>query len=282
VPLAIEATTSPQGITPNGDGQSDIAVLTYELTAPANLTAEVADGAGVVVATIVDRVWTRAGLHTVTVEGDTLSDGLYSIVLTARTATGLEVQRIVPLIVSRTLGLVTVTPGAFSPNGDGRRDRLEVRFSLTAPADVRVRIVREGRWVASPFATSYRSGSHRLVWNGARASGQLRDGPYSAVLEATDGIGTVSAEVPFASDTVVPRVEILPGRRLRVRVSEPVALTLRIDGSTVKHEAKRGGVVRIPWVGPATRVRVVAWDAAGNSSGPVVSIRPPGRAGSGE
>jgi hypothetical protein len=36
---------------------------------------------------------------------------------------------------------------------------------------------------------------------------------------------------------------------------------------------KRSGVVRIPWAGPASRVRVVAWDAAGNASVPVVRIR---------
>jgi hypothetical protein len=281
--LTIAATASPQGITPNGDGQADAAVVEYELTAPANLTVEVVDGAGAVAATIVDRVWTRPGPRTVTVAGDALPDGLYSVVLTARTPAGFEAQTTVPLTVSRTLGLVTLTPAAFSPNGDGRNDRLEVRFSLTAPADVRLRVFREGRWVTSPVAASYlAAGSQRLVWNGVRASGELRDGDYSALLEATDGIGTVSAEVPFVSDTLAPRVEILPGRRLRLRVSEPVRLLLRVDGATLKHEAKRAGVVRIPWSGPARRVRVVAWDAAGNTSGQVVSVARPGSAGSGE
>jgi hypothetical protein len=281
--LTIAATASPQGITPNGDGQADAAVVEYELTAPANLTVEVVDGAGAVAATIVDRVWTRPGPRTVTVAGDALPDGLYSVVLTARTPAGFEAQTTVPLTVSRTLGLVTLTPAAFSPNGDGRNDRLEVRFSLTAPADVRLRVFREGRWVTSPVAASYlAAGSQRLVWNGVRASGELRDGDYSALLEATDGIGTVSAEVPFVSDTLAPRVEILPGRRLRLRVSEPVRLLLRVDGATLKHEAKRAGVVRIPWSGPARRVRVVAWDVAGNTSGQVVSVARPGSAGSGE
>jgi hypothetical protein len=52
-------------------------------------------------------------------------------------------------------------------------------------------------------------------------------------------------------------------------------LTLVIDGQSLKREVKRAGVVRVPWSGPATRVRVVAWDAAGNTSGPTVRIQRP-------
>jgi len=45
-----------------------------------------------------------------------------------------------------------------------------------------------------------------------------------------------------------------------------------IDGTAVRREVARAGVVRIPWSGQATRVRVVAWDAAGNQSTPVIRI----------
>jgi hypothetical protein len=79
--------------------------------------------------------------------------------------------------------------------------------------------------------------------------------------------------MPFLSDSTAPRVRILPGTSLKVQLSEPAVLTFVIDGQALRHEARRSGVVRIPWAGPATRVRVVAWDAAGNASGPVVRIR---------
>jgi hypothetical protein len=236
------------------------------------VTVGVVGALGEGVATLVDRVWTGAGRHTVAVDGASLADGRYSIVVTARTAAGVEVQKVVPLIVSRTLGLVSVTPALFSPNGDGRRDRLLVSFSLAAPADVRVRVVRDGRWVASPLTGSFLPGAHRLVWNGARSSGTLVDGTYSAEVETTDPVGTVSFAVPFASDTVAPRVRILPGKPLRVSVSEPATLTVRIDGVPLRREVKKAGAVRIPWSGPASRVRVVAWDPAGNASGPAVRM----------
>jgi flagellar hook assembly protein FlgD len=274
--LAIQSLTAlPAAITPNGDGQGDTAAISYRLTAAANVTVEVQDGAGAVVATVVDRVWTRAGTHTATIDGAALDDGLYSVVVRARTPAGTEVENVVPLAVTRAVGLVAVTPSSFSPNGDGRNDRLDVSFSLDAPASVGIRIVREGRWVASPLNATYEAGVHRFAWNGARSSGRLRDGTYAAIVEVADlMVGPVAVTVPFVVDTTAPRVRILPGRPLRIEVSEPATLTLRIDGAIVRRDVKKAGIVRIRWSGAARRVRVVALDAAGNSSGPVVRNGP--------
>ena len=273
-PLTIEtAAAEPEAISPNDDGQADTATLTYRINTSANVTVEVTDPIGGVLATVVDRVWTRAGEHTVTIDGAPLADGDYNVVITARSAAGDSVQRAIPLSVNRTLGLVTVAPAVFSPNADGRRDVLKLSFALTGPADVRVRIQRDGRWVASPLVGGFGIGTQRFVWDGARTSGSLRDGDYEAVVEATSPTGVVSYGVPFASDTVAPRVRILPGTGLRVQVSEPSLLTFVIDGRALRRDVRRGGTVRIPWSGPAASVRVVAWDAAGNVSGPVVRVR---------
>ena len=170
-PLAIGTLAAePEAISPNGDGQADATTLTYSLSASANVTIEITDAIGGVVATVVDRVWTGAGQHTLDLDGAALPDGTYNVVVTAGTATGVSVQKLIPLSVNRTLGLVSVAPPAFSPNGDGRKDRLTVSFALTAPADVRIRVEREGRWVASPLLASYLPGTQRFVWDGARAS----------------------------------------------------------------------------------------------------------------
>ena len=83
----------------------------------------------------------------------------------------------------------------------------------------------------------------------------------------------VSAEVPFTSDTTPPRALILPARGIRIEVSEPATLFLTIDGARREREVKRAGVVRVPWEGAARRVRVVARDAAGNTSRPVVRVK---------
>ena len=74
----------PEAISPNGDGQADATTLTYRLPASANVTIEVTDAIGGVVATVVDRVWTTAGQHTVELDGAALADGTYNVVVTAR------------------------------------------------------------------------------------------------------------------------------------------------------------------------------------------------------
>ena len=256
----------PEAISPNGDGQADVSVVSYRITVAMNVTVEVVDAIGGVVATLVDRVWTPAGTHTVDVDGTRLADGTYGVVVTARTAAGGELRKVVPLTVSRTLGLVAVTPTTFSPNGDGRRDLLRVAFTLTAPADVQVRVFRERRGVLALYSASLPPGTRELTWDGLRASGPVRDGAYAILVEATDASTTASIAVPVVLDTSPPRVEVVSGRPLRVRVSEPAALVLRVDGTTVRQQAAKAGVVRVPWSGTPRRVRVVGWDEAGNRS----------------
>jgi hypothetical protein len=273
LPLAVqEAVLEPEAISPNGDLQADSTVLGFRLSTAANLTVEVADVEGGVVAAPVDRVWTRAGEHEVEIGGDDLPDGRYGVIVTAHTAAGGFAQTAVPLTVSRTLGTVRALPAAFSPNGDGRRDDLSIEFALTAPAEVRIRVLREGRWVASPLVAAFQPGVHRFVWTGSRGTGMVRDGAYEAAVEASDDLGAISYAVPFAVDTVAPRVRILPGPRLRVEVSEPSILTLLVDGKPLRRQVQRAGIVRIPWRGPAARVRAVAWDGAGNRSAPAVRV----------
>jgi hypothetical protein len=275
LPIAVDGLLAePEAISPNGDGQADTTSVSYRISASANVTVAVMDALGGVVATVVDRVWIRAGEHAVTVDGAALADGDYSVVVTARTAAGASAEGVVPLSVNRTLGLVTALPLQFSPNGDGRKDQLTLTFALAGPADVRIRIEREGRWVATPLIASFPAGTQRFVWDGARSTGTLRDGEYRVVVEATSAARAISFGVPFGSDTVAPRVRILAGRGLRVQVSEPSVLTLVIDGQPLKRDVRRAGIARVPWPRPAKRVRVVAWDAAGNVSAPALRLLP--------
>ena len=144
---------------------------------------------------MVDRVFMGAGLHQVVVDGSALPDGEYTVQVSARTAAGASVETEIPLAISRTLGTVSVAPAAFSPNGDGRLDRLTIDFTLANPADVRIRILRDdGAWVATPVVTeSLPLGPQRFTWDGSRlGGGDIRDGSYEAVVDVTDAVGTVS------------------------------------------------------------------------------------------
>jgi hypothetical protein len=64
-------------------------------------------------------------------------------------------------------------------------------------------------------------------------------------------------------------VSILRRNPLRIQVSEPARLTLRVGGRSHAYDAKSAGVVVVRNVSRRGGVRVVAWDAACNRSAPV-------------
>jgi hypothetical protein len=272
-PVAVTGLVAqPEAISPNQDGQADTATVTYTLSAPATVTISVLDTVGSNFGYVLRPTRLEPGQHTARFTAGALADGSYQLLLSARGDDGTEATSLVSVLVSRTLGSLAVKPAAFSPNGDGKLDRLKVSFSLTAPAEVRVRVLREGKYVTTLANTTLQPGVQRLDWDGAKRIGRLLDGSYETVVEATDPIGRSTLRLPFVSDTHAPVVRILKGKPLRVWVSEPSMLTLRINGTPLRQEALRAGEQRILWNGPAGRVRVVAWDAAGNTSLPAVRV----------
>ncbi|HVM69158.1 MAG TPA: hypothetical protein VM204_04900, partial [Gaiellaceae bacterium] len=164
---------------------------------------------------------------------------------------------------------VSVAPPAFSPNGDGRADTIQFRFALAKPADVRLRVLRDGKWVVTPLQGALPVGRQRVVWDGTKRLGRLLDGAYAAELEATDEVATARVSLPFTSDTKAPVVRIVKRNPLRLWVSEPARLTLRVGGVSHTREVTAPGETTVPRVSRKGGVRVVAWDAAGNRSAPV-------------
>ena len=170
--------------------------------------------------------------------------------------------------MTRTLGNVAATRLAFSPNADGRADQISFRFSLAAPAEVRLRIVKNGKWVATPFSGPLEAGPKKVDWNGAKRVGKLVDGMYEAILEATDPIATSTVALPFAADTRQPKLRIVQRSPLRIWLSEPARLTLRFGTRSLVYDAAAAGTARIPNAPRLGIVRAVAWDPAGNTSIP--------------
>jgi hypothetical protein len=267
--LAItELAADPETVSPNADGQADTATLTYELTAPATVAITLYDLVGSPVLQVERSTRRAAGQHAVPLVADALPDGAYTVSLVAQGDDGAQAEATIPLTVTRTLGFGVAAPTVFSPNGDGRADRMAIRFRLAVPAEVKVRVLRDGKWVATPFSGSLPAGPRGVVWDGSKRLGRLLDGSYTAVVEATEPLGTSSLSLPFASDTRAPVVRFLAGQRVRVNVSEPATLVLRIGGRPSSLRVAAAGNVVLPAL-PGQRVRVVAWDAAGNASAPM-------------
>ena len=258
----------PETISPNDDGAADATSVTYTLSDGANVLVTVQDAAGETVFTL-SRAYRKAGEHVVTFDAVDLPDGIYTLTFEAKGTGGRIATGSLEVAVTRTLGSFAPARTAFSPNGDGRADRVGFSFVLGAHADVKLRVLRGGKWIATPFAGPLEAGPQRLEWDGTKRVGRLLDGGYEVVLEATDTIATSSATAPLVADTRVPRVKILRRFPLRISLTEPAELTLRAGGRTLTREIPTAGIVPIPNVPRAGIVRIVAWDAAGNSSIPV-------------
>ena len=260
--------TDPETVSPNDDDVADETTITYTLSSPANVTVKVRDDLGAEVATIAAKAWKRAGEHALRFDPVLLPDGIFHIELSATATGGRQVTATTQLAVSRTLGGVSAARLAFSPNADGRADRIAFRFELSGPAEVRLRILRDGKWVATPFKGPLEPGVRKVEWDGVKRVGRLLDGTYDAVVEATDTFATSTVAVPFTADTRQPKIRIVQRFPLKVWVSEPARLTLRFGTRSLVHEALAAGEARVPNAPRLGIVRAVAWDAAGNSSIP--------------
>lgn len=254
----------PATITPNGDGQADATTVSYTLTTNANVAVTVLDGSGAMVAVLEPKQWRRAGPRTVLFDGKDLPDGTYTVHVAANAPGGRVAETDVPVTVSRTVGLVALASAAITPNGDGRGDTLSLTVPLAAPAALTVRILRDGHWVATPFAGAADAGVQTVTWDGSKRIGKARDGAYVVSVEAADAVGTATVELPFLLDATPPVVRVVSAVPPRIWVSEPAELTLRVNGARRVMRATAPGAMRIPRIERLRTLVVTARDAAGN------------------
>ena len=263
------ATASPATISPNGDGQADTTTIGFTLTANANVTVAVLDANRAAVAELEPRTWRRAGTRAVVFDGAGLPDGAYVVQVLARGTGGREATIDVPVTITRLLGRVALSAAALTPNGDGRDDQLSLTVPVSAAATLTVRILRDGRWVASPLAAaSFEAGDQVVTWDGAKRLGKAGDGSYVAVVEAlsADGITSARVELPFLLDGTAPTVRVVSAVPPRLRVSEAATLVVRANGARRLLRADGPATIRIPRIERLRTLVVLARDAAGNES----------------
>jgi len=265
-PLAItDAAADPTAISPNGDGFADWTTMTYTTSAAATVSAALLDSVGGVLAEVIPATRQTAGQHAFTFDGLGQPDGVYRVALTATDSRGAVATAEVEVVITRTLGLPSLSPTVFSPNGDGRGDELRVGFVLSAPATVRLRVLRDGKWVATLANTIFAAGKQTVTWDGTKRVGVAPDGQYTAVIEATDGIGTGAIALPFLRDANPPKLR-LALKPARLWVSEAATVTVRVNGSARRLEAPALGYVTLNGVKRVRSLVAIARDAAGNRS----------------
>ena len=115
--------------------------------------------------------------------------------------------------------LLGARPRVFSPDGDGRRDRVTARYETTELA--RAMMLVDGR---RRVLSKFRSTEGQLVWFGRVNGRPVRPGTYEVRLRAFDRAGNRSSSrriIPVVVryiELTRERIEVVAGRRFSVRV----------------------------------------------------------------
>jgi N-acetylmuramoyl-L-alanine amidase len=256
---AVRAT--PSGFTPNGDGLTDVALISYRLSSSATVAVDLQAEDGTPLARLFGGS-KPAGRHVFAWDGSAYPDGRYRIVVTARGRGGRQVTAATPVALSRTLSGYSVTPTALSPNGDGVNDSASISFNLAVPALASLQVLRGPTELASLLGGELPAGPQAAVWEG-----RARDGEYRLRLTITDATGPVAQEFKVRIDRITPTLRRVKKRGpLRVTLSEPARVTFVADGVSVTVRRPKAGIFRVALGRPFKSLEAFAEDAAGNVS----------------
>jgi flagellar hook assembly protein FlgD len=260
-----KATASPTRI----DGTvAASTTVSYTLSAPANVTAELLNSAGTAVATLFaeDK---PAGAQSFALTPTGVPDGNYTIKLTARDSAGHEVTASVAILISRALLGFSVDEPVVSPNADGRHDTATFSISLATAADVTVTL-DAGTSHIQIVAATLPQGDQEVAWSGGATDGsRVPDGIYRATITLGVPPLSTSLSVPLTIDTLAPRLVLMSLYPLRLKVDDKASITAVVNGRTLKTSAKPG-IFRLAFKGTVKSLRVVARDRVGNESKPAI------------
>ena len=209
----------------------DVVVISFVLREPGKVTVDVLDSGGRSVRTLVRDRDELSGRVSYTWDGRNEAD---RVVAEGRYRPRVRLEEhgrtIVlpnPIRVDTTapkIRVVRVFPRVFSPDGDGRRDRVSATYELDEPA--RAMMLVDGR---RRVLSRIRPLEGRLVWFGMVSRRSVRPGTYEIRLRAFDRAGNRSSSTGIVPvqvryvELARDRVEVVAGRRFGIRVSTDAA-----------------------------------------------------------
>ena len=196
-PVAADLWPQPRVISPDGDGYADQLTVRYTLSEPATVSAELKDESGLTVASLAINVRQQAGAQTLPWAADSLADGRYRLLLTARGDSGRTAKLVDELVVLRSLAWLRADPVDLSPNGDGVGDTITISFELRQAGVVAVEIRDRSYPLALVQVGWLEAGSHAAQWSGQLPLGTIEAGAYSVWVTHSTDIGTVTQKVPI-------------------------------------------------------------------------------------
>ncbi len=127
---------------------------------------------------------------------------------------------------------VTIPPALISPDGDGRADKVTVRYRLSEPG--RGELYVNGRRRA---LTRFPRVEETIVWNGKARGQAVRAGRYSLQLVAFDPAGNRTARTPPVRVTV----RYVALGRTRIAVAAGAAFAVRVSSDAERVRWTLGG-----------------------------------------
>jgi peptidoglycan/xylan/chitin deacetylase (PgdA/CDA1 family) len=120
---------------------------------------------------------------------------------------------------------VTISDGAFSPNGDGREDQTTIHVATSADATVEVSVVDQAGLMRRTWTTT---GSADVVWDGLDEGGTVvPDDRYTVRAVASDPVGSTTATVQVTVDTRSPDAAVFRVRPSRLVGRRAVRVHIR-------------------------------------------------------
>jgi hypothetical protein len=287
-PILDDVSVSPEVITPNADGETDIAKVAFQLNRNARVSFKLIDAAGhpfyfrpprhlgasddpysVYFGGVVEGYAHESGRDLpYTITKQMLPDGLYTWELAAETDAG-ETATVTGTMTiadadTQLPGIrgFSVSPKTFSPNQDGIDDRVTINLTLDKDvADLRVYLkgnegieyaIPEDEQVTEPNA----KGWHTYDYDGGIDAGSEPppDGTYTIYAEATDLMGqhVVTSNTLEIVNAGMPRAYIVNGEvaysDTSLVLNETLCFTLTVENDSDTYLRTTG-----PW--PGTQYR---------------------------
>src|SRR4051812_22885124 len=225
--------------------------ISYSLTAAATVTATLRNAGGADVATLFTQRH-EPGKQSFTLTATNIPEGHFQLVLTASNGKA-NVSASVPVVIDRAVTRFAGTPAVT----DGE---VTFAFDLARVAAVRLDIQRAGKTVAPVYAATSPPGTQSVTWNAAGT----KDGVYAGALTTSGEVGSATRTALFRVDRTPPTLRARSYRGLRFWVSEPVEVTLVLNGARIVRSVRAGTFSFAH--GRVRAVRILARDDAGNVS----------------
>jgi flagellar hook assembly protein FlgD len=212
---------APGWFSPDGDGQTESAAVTYAPAEACAVRVGILDADGDVVRWLHGWRTREVRSYSVTWDGKVGSgnslkaaaDGPYRFDVERRDAAGNIARQGVKVAVDRTVGYPSALPGTFSPGDDGARDTTALGFKLTRKATVTVRIVVGGDLVRTLSLGTLAAGTHSATWDGRAGSGEyLVSSRPAYTVTAVSALGESSVSKPVVVDLYRPRLYAATGK----------------------------------------------------------------------